>query len=91
MTRDHGRQLSDLEQEINPQIEPVHLEVKILNELAKSIYACAWGRSSRTMRCDHCATESEEIIRKKVITLFTRVPEEGIVPEAPIPTIRQEK
>jgi len=84
VVQDDGRQLPDVEHEINHLLEPVHLEVKLLNELSKAIHASAWGWSTTTMRCDHCSTESEEIGRKKVITIFTRIPEKRMVPEAPM-------
>ena len=81
VAQDDRRRLPDMEHETDDQLEPVHLEVRLLSELSKSIHASAWGWSNKTMRCDHCATESEEIRRKKVITIFTRIPEKRTIPE----------
>jgi hypothetical protein len=75
------RQAPDLRQEMKPQLEQIHAELQLLNELSKLIHASAWGRSTKTMRCGNCAVEHMEREQAKVITIFTRIPGNQILAE----------
>ena len=61
--------------------EEVRSEVQLLDELSRLIHASAWGRSTKTMRCGHCAVEHMERKQAKVITIFTRIPGNQILAE----------
>jgi hypothetical protein len=83
VTREDPRQLPDADQELENHREPVHCELQLLTELSKLIHACAWGWSTITMRCGHCAVEHDETQKAKVITIFTRISERQMEPDAP--------
>jgi transposase-like protein len=72
---DRGRELPDVQHEVEHETNPVYLEIQILNELSKLIHASAWGMRTTAMQCSNCATEHVEGKRGKVITIFTRITE----------------
>lgn len=81
--RGDAGQLRDVDLEIEDHQEPLHCELQLLAELSRLIHACAWGCSTIKMRCGRCAMGRDEAREGKVITIFTRISERQMAPDAP--------
>jgi hypothetical protein len=88
-TANCGRKLSDMQDNVKHQREPIYLEVQLLKELSKLIHASAWGVSTTAMQCSNCAMEHAEKRTGKVITMFTRIAEKRMQAEVPGVTFSQ--